>query len=75
MLEEIWQTQIQDLQLQKARVLAKNGSSSKFVLRRDGMLLFRGRIYVPAIEPLRKKILQEARSSAYAMDPGSMKMY
>ena len=33
------------------------------------------RLCVPATEELKRKILDEAHSSAYAMHPGSTKMY
>ena len=38
-------------------------------------MLYRGQICVPASEPLKEMILQEAHSLAYAMHPGSTKMY
>nr|XP_028956440.1 uncharacterized protein LOC114824189 [Malus domestica] len=41
----------------------------------DGMLMQGNRIYVPNIEELKKDILDEAHVSAYAMHPGSTKMY
>ena len=39
------------------------------------LLLFRGHVCVPIMESLKKKILQEAYGLAYAMHPGSIKMY
>ena len=46
-----------DPQLQKARALIQSGAPLEFTVRRDGMLLFRGQICVPALEPLREMIL------------------
>ena len=39
------------------------------------MLTLRGRICVPDVDDLRKSIMEEAHYSAYAMHPGSTKMY
>ena len=47
----------------------------KFNIFQDGMLTMKGRIYVPNVEDLRKMIMEKAHCSAYAMHPGSTKMY
>ena len=73
--QEIWEAQMQDPQLQRARAVIQSGAPAEFTIRGDGMMLYRGRICVPASEPLKEMILQEAHSSAYAMHPGSTKMY
>ena len=39
------------------------------------MLVMKGRISVPNVDDLRKAIMEEAHCSAYAMHPGSTKMY
>ena len=75
LLQEIWEAQMQDPQLQRARAVIQSGASSEFTIRGDGMMLYRGWICVPASKPLKEMILQEAHSSAYAMHPGSTKMY
>ncbi|KAM1152397.1 hypothetical protein ACFX19_035618 [Malus domestica] len=41
----------------------------------DGMLMQGDRMFVPNVEELKKDILDEAHISAYAMHPGSTKMY
>ena len=41
----------------------------------DGTLLYESRLYVPNIEVLKRKIMEKAHNSAYAMHRGSMKMY
>ncbi|CAL1369379.1 unnamed protein product [Linum trigynum] len=41
----------------------------------DGMLKMNKRACVPNVDNLRKEILDEAHSSAYAMHPGATKMY
>ena len=47
-----------------------------FSVRRDRTLLFKNRFCVPKRnEELKKEIMEEAHSSAYAAHPGSTKMY
>ena len=75
LLEEIWEAQMQDPQLQEDRELAQSGSPTAYTVRRDGLLLFRGHVCVSIVESLKEKILQEAHGSAYAMHPSSTKMY
>ena len=48
---------------------------SDFAVRNDGALVMGSRLCVPAAEELKRQILGEAHSSAYAMHPGSTKMY
>ena len=57
------------------RAIVLSGSQTDYTVRDDGMLLFQGRVCVPAVTPIRELILQEAHSSSYAMHPGSTKMY
>ncbi|VVA39016.1 PREDICTED: retrotransposon, partial [Prunus dulcis] len=44
-------------------------------VRNDGALMVGTRLYVPNDEALKREILEEAHSSAFAMHPGSTKMY
>ena len=55
LLQEIWKTQMQDPQLQRARAVIKSGALSEFTFREDGMMLYRGQICVPASEPLKER--------------------
>ena len=48
---------------------------SNFTLRGDGTLVLGQRLCVPDVIELKKEIMEEAHSSAYAMHPGSTKMY
>ena len=41
----------------------------------DGILRFRGRIYVPNLKDLRQRILNEAHRTRYIVHPGATKMY
>ncbi|XP_070669065.1 uncharacterized protein [Malus domestica] len=52
------------------------GDNEKFVIRRDGALLKGNRLFVPKDnEVVKKEILDEAHTSAYAMHPRSTKLY
>nr|XP_028965101.1 uncharacterized protein LOC114827453 [Malus domestica] len=54
----------------KAQVL--KGKNDKFIIRKDGALLKGNRLFVPKDnEVVKKKILDEAHTSAYAMHPGN----
>ena len=53
----------------------EEGEQSDFSIRDDGALVIGSRLCVPATEELKRQILEEAHSSAYAMHPGSTKMY
>ena len=44
-------------------------------ITQDGVLTMKDRVSVPDVEDLRKLIMEEAHCSAYAMHPGSTKMY
>ena len=41
----------------------------------DGTLLYKGRLCVPNVEVLKIEIMEEAHNLAYAMHPGSTKLY
>ena len=49
--------------------------SENFSIPQDGMLTMRGKAGVPDVDDLRKMIMKEAHCFAYAMYPGSTKMY
>ena len=53
-----------------------NGTTIDFSVRRDGTLMFKSRLCVPKRnEELKEEIMKEAHSSAYAVHPGSTKVY
>ncbi|KAG8503343.1 hypothetical protein CXB51_001305 [Gossypium anomalum] len=58
-----------------AELQIENGETSDFGLNSEGVLCFRGRVYVPKDTDLRQSILQETHSSPYAMHPTGNKMY
>lgn len=41
----------------------------------DGILLYQGRIYVPADQEIRRRIMAEAHHTPYSIHPGATKMY
>ncbi len=41
----------------------------------DGLVLYKGRMYVPPVEDIRNRILEEAHKSNYSIHPGVTKMY
>jgi hypothetical protein len=41
----------------------------------EGVLWYKGRIFVPNVKELKVKILREAHESAYSIHPGGNKMY
>jgi hypothetical protein len=41
----------------------------------EGVLWYKGRIYVPNVKELKDNILREAHESAYSIHPGGNKMY
>ena len=53
----------------------EEGEQSDFAIRDDGALVIGSRLCVPAAEELKGQIFREAHSSAYAMHPGSNRMY
>ncbi|KAL0556346.1 hypothetical protein IC582_004859 [Cucumis melo] len=65
----------EDSNLQKMLAKAKQGPKAEFKLRTDGAIVKQGRLCVPNISELKGAILEEAHNSAYAMHPGSTKMY
>ena len=53
----------------------KSGKNKDLYCDEQGVIKIGERIYVPDKEELRRKILEEVHCSAYAMHPGSTKMY
>ena len=53
-----------------------NGKIKKnFWITQDGMLVMKGRVFMPNVNDLRKTIMEETHCSAYVMNHGSTKMY
>ena len=75
LVDEVIRKQITDPVINKLIEEVKAQQRVDFELRPDGVLLKQDRIYVPRDEEVKQAILEEAHSSAYAMHPGSTKMY
>ena len=76
LVDQIRVNQMQDEKLVKEVQKIMNGEvNENFSITQDGMLTLRGRACVLDIGDLRKMIMEEAHCSAYAMHPGSTKMY
>ena len=75
LVDRVRDLQAQDSYLMKLRSKIEAGQQSNFTLRGDGTLVLSQRLCVPNVIELKKEIMEEAHSSAYAMHPGSTKMY
>ena len=75
LVDRVRDLQVQDPYLMKLRSKIEVGQQSNFTLRGDGTLVLGQRLCVPDVIELKKEIMEEAHSSAYAMHPGSTKMY
>ncbi|KAJ9552657.1 hypothetical protein OSB04_016702 [Centaurea solstitialis] len=52
-----------------------HGMEKEFEEKEDGVCYFKGRIWIPRAEQLRKMIMDEAHQLKYSIHPGSDKMY
>ena len=75
LVDRVRDLQAQDPYLMKLRSKIEAGRQSNFTLRGDGTLVLGQRLCVPDVIELKKEIMEEAHSSAYAMHPGSTKMF
>jgi hypothetical protein len=75
LLQEIRRGQLEDKKVQEIRRNIKEEKSHSFSEDDEGVLWYKGRIYVPNIKELKEKILREAHESAYSIHPGENKMY
>ena len=75
LVDRVRDLQARDPYLMKLRSKIEAGQQSNFTLRGNGTLVLGQRLCVPDVIELKKEIMEEAHSSAYAMHPGSTKMY
>ena len=61
--------------VKKVNKIMNGEIGENFSNTQDGMLTLKGRVCVLDVENLRKMIMEETHCSAYAMHPGSTKMY
>ena len=75
LLNQIKDIQRSDDELRKEIQKLTDGGVSEFRFGEDNVLMFRDRVCVLEENQLRQAIMEEAHSSAYALHPGSTKMY
>ena len=75
LLEKIKVSQFNDQELAKIRDRASNGNIPGFLISKDGVLMHGSRLCVPAINELKRQIMEEANCTPYTVYPGSTKMY
>jgi len=74
-LEEIKNGEKEDLELVDRVVLVNQGKGGDFRLDENGVLMFRGRVCVPDVLELKKRILEEGHRSSLSIHLGATKMY
>ena len=74
LVDQILVGQSQDPQMIKLKEEIEKGKKAEFQIRDDGMIVKGQRMCVPEYGELKRDIMEEAHSSAYAMHPGSTKM-
>ena len=53
----------------------KDGTLSDFIIKEDGVLMFKNQLCVPNEPEIKREILDKAHNSPYAMHSESTKMY
>jgi len=71
----IKERQAEDDSLQKVKKLLGSDQANEFAFGDDGVLRFRGQIYVPSDAEVRRLILEEGHKSRLSLHPGMTKMY
>ena len=64
-----------DLELSRIREAVKDNTNTEFSLSSDGVLNFKGRLYIPNDEESRNHLLMEAHTTPYSIHPDATKMY
>ncbi|XP_015159649.1 uncharacterized protein [Solanum tuberosum] len=75
LLEQVKKAQKLNEKLIKFTREVQNGGKLDFTLIEDGVLFYQNKLGVPNDDKLRRKILNEAHISPYAMHPGGTKIY
>ena len=75
LIDKIRELQTQDLTVIKLKREFESRQLKGFSIRADDTLVMGHRLCVPDVGGLKKEIMEKAHSSAYAMQPGSTKMY
>ena len=74
-IDRIRELQTQDPTVIKLKRETESGQMKGFLVRADGTLMMGHKLCVPDVGELKKEIMEEAHSFAYAMHSGSTKMY
>ena len=69
LIGRIRELKIQDPKIEKLRGEVESGQREDFSLREDGTVVMGQRLCVPDVGDVRREIMEEAHSSAYAMHP------
>ena len=75
LVDQIKEGQKQISEMIKLRAEIEGGRKPEFQIRDDGVIVTGSRMCVLEIGELKREIMEEAHSSAYAMHPGRTKMY
>jgi hypothetical protein len=75
LLQEIRGGQLEDEKMQEIKCNIKEEKSPGFLEDEEGVLWYKGRIYVLDIKELNDKILHEAHEFVYSIHPGGNKLY
>jgi hypothetical protein len=75
LLKEISKGQLEGEKIQEIKCNIKEEKSPSFTEYDQGVLWYKGRIYVPNVKELKDMILCEAHESAYSINPGGNKIY
>jgi len=75
LIEELRVAQVTDPELERIREDILVGKASGFVIYEDGTIQFHNWVCVPAVEALKKKILDEGYNTPHSVDPRGNKLY
>jgi hypothetical protein len=75
LLQDIWKCQVKDEKVQERKHDTKEEKSFGFTEDDQGMLWYKGRIYVPKVKESKDKIFWEALEPAYSIHPWGNRMY
>ncbi|XP_073132963.1 uncharacterized protein [Henckelia pumila] len=74
-LQPTLQDRIQEGQITNEQLQRMKSKGSLLYIVDDGVVRYRGRMWVPSTDQLRSDIMTEAHASSYSIHPGSTKMY
>ncbi|KAD2805532.1 hypothetical protein E3N88_38909 [Mikania micrantha] len=73
--DQILQAQQEEVERNNLRNELDCGVEKQFETRPDGVIYFQDRVWIPAVDELRKLILEKAHKTLYSIHPGADKMY